>query len=66
MRIGIRGLAVLAVVAVLGSTSLAAQQEKGDKEVQLFANASVSKTSGVSTSTGTIGLVFGYFASQML
>lgn len=62
MRITFRGLVASSILAMLVTGTLQAQQSKGDKEVQGFFSSSYTKVNGGGSSTSTtIGLVFGYF-----
>ena len=70
MRVIVRGILSLAALTLLASGNAAAQQHKGDKEVQLFFTSSYTKTNvggftGSTTST-TLGLIFGYFFTAPL
>ena len=70
MRVIVRSFLSLAALTLLASGSAAAQQQKGDKEVQLFATSSYMKTNvggfSSSTTSTTIGLIFGYFFTAPL
>lgn len=62
MRLVLRGLLAASVVTSVVAGTLHAQQQKGDKEVQGFFSSSYTKTTGGPSSTSTtIGLIFGYF-----
>ena len=57
MRALVRGMALMVALSSFVGARLAAQQEKGDKEVQLFFTSSYTKaTGGPSTTSTTIGL----------
>lgn len=67
MRVIVRSFLSLAALTLLASGSAAAQQEKGDKEVQLFFTSSNTKaTGGPSTTSTTLGLIFGYYFTAPL
>lgn len=67
MRSYVRGSLVLAALTLAVSGSAAAQQQKGDKEVQLFFTSSYTKTTGgPSTTSTTIGFIGGYFITAPL
>ena len=67
MRALVRGMALMVALSSFVGARLAAQQEKGDKEVQLFFTSSYTKaTGGPSTTSTTIGLIVGYFITAPL
>lgn len=67
MRVtSLRLLGLLILVAVFPGR-VHAQQEKGDKEVQVFGNVSTTSTSGgSSSSSGSVGGFIGYFFTRQI